>query len=294
MASIDSPLTPRPCSSVASSFIAGGGRGERPASPGPLAFSGSAGASPGGGGRPIAPLGAGLVSFGTTHTVRIADDPLRRVKRMRKGVFHSAQLINQGLIDDNARYKALFVTLTYREDWDWRPDQITRYLTVCREWARRRGFALRYVWCLELTKRGRPHYHVVFWVPRSVTMPKADKRSWWRCGYSKTELARNPVGYLVKYASKGAVGDSAMPKGARLWGAGGLSVDQAKQRSVLMAPQWLRSIVPVSEGVRRKDGWWFNSTTGWGYRSPWDVRLRGDGLELTWRGWSDSDVFIPL
>lgn len=242
-----------------------------------------------------APDGAGLVSIGTSHTVIVENDPLRRVRRMRKGVFHSSRMIDQGLIEDQARYKALFVTLTYADDWDWRPDQISRYLTICREWARRRGFSLRYVWVLELTKRGRPHYHVVFWVPRSLTMPKADKRGWWRCGFTKTERARNPVGYLVKYASKGASADSDIPFGARLWGAGGLTCSQLRERSVHMAPMWVRQLVPLSEGVRRKDGWWFNSTTGWGYRSPWDVRLRGDGrFELFFRGWTHDSVLIPV
>jgi hypothetical protein len=241
-----------------------------------------------------APSGAGLVSFGTTDTLLIEDDPLRRIKRMKRGVFHSARLIDSGLIEEQARYKALFVTLTYSDDWDWRPDQISRYLKVCREWARRRGFTLRYVWVLELTKRGRPHYHVVFWVPRSLTMPKADKRGWWRCGFTKTERARNPVGYLVKYASKGASKDSDMPHGARLWGCGGLTRSQSRERSVLMAPAWLRALVPVAEGVRRKGGWWFNCATGWGYKSPWDVRLRGDGkLALVWWGWSERNIFIP-
>ena len=45
-----------------------------------------------------------------------------------------------------------------------------------REWARRKDIFIHYVWVLELTKRGRPHYHVLFWLPKGVSMPKADKQ----------------------------------------------------------------------------------------------------------------------
>ena len=54
------------------------------------------------------------------------------------------------------------VTLTYRDDVDWSPRQVSNYLKCVREWARRKGIFIHYVWVLELTKRGRPHYHVLF------------------------------------------------------------------------------------------------------------------------------------
>ena len=66
-----------------------------------------------------------------------------------------------------------------------------------------KGIFIHYVWVLELTKRGRPHYHVLFWLPRGISMPKADKQGWWRHGMTNTVPARSPVGYLCKYTSKG-------------------------------------------------------------------------------------------
>ena len=95
------------------------------------------------------------------------------------------------------------VTLTYREDVEWSPRQVSGYLKCVREWARRKAIFLHYVWVLELTKRGRPHYHVLFWLPKGVSMPKADKQGWWKHGMTRSEWAHSPVGYLCKYTSKG-------------------------------------------------------------------------------------------
>ena len=79
------------------------------------------------------------------------------------------------------------VTLTYRDDVDWSPRQVSNYLKCVREWARRKAIFLHYVWVLELTKRGRPHYHVLFWLPKGVSMPKADKQGWWKHGMTRSE-----------------------------------------------------------------------------------------------------------
>ena len=94
------------------------------------------------------------------------------------------------------------VTLTYREDVEWSPRQVSGYLKCVREWARRKDIFIHYVWVLELTKRGRPHYHVLFWLPKGVSMPKADKQGWWKHGMTRSEWAHSPVGYLCKYTSK--------------------------------------------------------------------------------------------
>src|SRR5690606_13814726 len=84
-----------------------------------------------------------------------------RLRRLKKNVITSARLHEQEL--QGRRYKAAMVTLTYRDDVEWTPKQVTGYLKAVREWYRRKhGQALRYVWVLELTKRGRPHYHVLF------------------------------------------------------------------------------------------------------------------------------------
>lgn len=257
--------------------------------------AGIAGADRGGG----ATGAAGLVSIGTSDTVAIEQGHIRRLRRMRRGVLASARLIQEGMQQGGGRYRCAMITLTYRPGVEWSPNHIACYIKAVREWARRgsksrKSFALRYVWVLELTQAGVPHYHVLFWLPRGVTLPKSDKRGWWPHGLTRSEWARSPIGYLVKYASKGAYWSEAqdLPPGARLWGSGGLTRAQMVTRAWHMAPRWIRDLVPAGDGVRRdKGGWWRNPATGWGYRSPWLVDVnRG---VLRWIGWKPEDIDIP-
>ena len=60
-----------------------------------------------------------------------------------------------------------------------------------------------YVWVAELTKRVRVHYHVAMWVPKTVYLPQSDTCGWWPYGMTRTETARKPIGYIMKYVSKG-------------------------------------------------------------------------------------------
>lgn len=250
---------------------------------------------PGGGGAAT----TGLVSIGTSDTVCMEAGHVRRLRRMRKGVLASARLLQEGFQQGGFRYRCAMVTLTYRPGVEWSANHVADYLKRVREWARRgskrrKSFALHYVWVLELTQAGVPHYHVLFWLPRGVTLPKSDKRGWWPHGLTRSEWARSPVGYLVKYASKGAFWAEAqdLPVGARLWGSGGLTRAQLLTRAWYMAPRWLRDLVPVGDGVRRdRGGWWRNASSGWGYRSPWVVDVsRG---VLRWVGWKPADIDIP-
>ena len=153
----------------------------------------------------------GLVSILTSDTdykLQLPCPEYLRLKRLQKSVRISAQVIQETLQQSRVKYKAHMVTLTYRDDVEWSPRQVSNYLKCVREWARRKGIFLHYVWVLELTKRGRPHYHVLFWLPRGISMPKADKQGWWRHGMTNTVPARSPVGYLCKYTSKGIDFDS--------------------------------------------------------------------------------------
>jgi hypothetical protein len=81
------------------------------------------------------------------------------------------------------------------------------------------------------------------WLPRGLHLPKLDRCGWWKHGMTKVETARNPVGYLVKYASKFRAEDIArFRKGTRLYGYGGLVPEV--QRSVRAArwPRWARKV----------------------------------------------------
>jgi len=157
------------------------------------------------------------------------------------------------------------VTATYRDPDAWEPRHVSAWIGAMREWLRRRKLACRYVWVAELTKAGRLHYHLALWLPADVYLPSADAQGWWPHGSTRTERARAAVPYLLKYLSKG-MSVEAFPKGARIYGVGGL------EHSIRRARRWLRL--------------------------PGFVRARADVLD-DWRparggGWSDPDgVVIP-
>ena len=103
------------------------------------------------------------------------------------------------------------------------------------------------------------HYHVLVWHPAGYSYPKPDSRGWWPHGMSNVETARNPIGYLAKYASKGTEGE-ALPPGARVSGGGGLT--EAGQREVRwwLLPRYVREYFPeVGAQIRRaRGGGWIN------------------------------------
>ena len=215
----------------------------------------------------------GLVSILTSDTdykLQLPCPEYLRLKRLQKSVRISAQVIQDTLQQSRVKYKAHMVTLTYRDDVDWSPRQVSNYLKCVREWARRKGIFIHYVWVLELTKRGRPHYHVLFWLPRGISMPKADKQGWWRHGMTNTVPARSPVGYLCKYTSKGIDFDSwgKLPRGGRLYGHGGYTPKMRITRAWRVAPAWVRELIDEMDGVRRVGCYWVNRVSGMGIRSP--------------------------
>lgn len=210
---------------------------------------------------------------------------------MRRVVLGGAGEINEHLQRERRRFRAAMITLTYAPDVEWQPRQISRLMQCIRDWLHRRGHKLRACWVLELTKAGRPHYHVVVWLPRGLTLPKPDKRGWWPAGSTRIEWARRPVGYLAKYTSKGAEGPVAIPKGARICGIYGCPVHLGWWR----APAWLRTIAEPRNVIRRMPGgWWAVPRFAHAWRSPWRVIHVGEGsVEVEWVGWSSQDV-IPL
>lgn len=232
---------------------------------------------------------SGLVSILTSDTdykLQLPCPEYLRLKRLQKSVRISAQVIQDTLQQSRVKYKAHMVTLTYRDDVDWSPRQVSNYLKCVREWARRKGIFIHYVWVLELTKRGRPHYHVLFWLPRGISMPKADKQGWWRHGMTNTVPARSPVGYLCKYTSKGIDFDSwgKLPRGGRLYGHGGYTPKMRITRAWLIAPSWVRELIDQCDGVRKVGCYWVNRVSGMGIRSPFvfdfnDRTLRFKGFD---------------
>lgn len=209
-----------------------------------------------------------------------------RLRRMRRSVRSSAQLLQDESVQQGRRCKAAMVTLTYAPEIHWEPRQVTGFVRSVREYLRRRGFSCRFVWVLELTKAGRPHYHVLFWLPLGVTLPKPDKRGWWPYGSTRIEWARSPVGYLIKYASKGIDGDE-LPKGARLSASGGLSKSARMVRSWQLCPAWVRELFTVEDRpVRVPGGGWISRLTGVFEPARW--RLVDKAPDWSWL------IFAPV
>lgn len=191
----------------------------------------------------------------------------RRLSRMRRGVIAGGELHRDEVPHSSI---VLMITLTYRPDVEWRREHISSCIA---HWRAELGGKLRYVWVLELTKAGRPHYHVVVWLPAGKRLQMADRSGAWPHGMTRTEVARNPVGYLVKYATKGTDGQK-LPRGARLFGVGGLSPAARIARAWRMLPRYQRVRCEPEDRVRRRrGGGWFSRVTGeWWPPADWSWR----------------------
>jgi hypothetical protein len=139
-------------------------------------------------------------------------------------------------------YRALFVTLTYKANTKGKPRDVVECLKCVRSWLARQGLPMcPYLWVAELQKRGALHYHLMVWLRRGLHLPKLDRCGWWRHGMTKVETARNPIGYLVKYASKFNPGDVArFRKGTRLYGYGGLFPEVREGVRRARMARWMR------------------------------------------------------
>jgi hypothetical protein len=170
------------------------------------------------------------------------------------------------------------VTLTYGPGSEYSPRQITEYVRRMRGWLESRRIVYAYEWVLELQRRGAPHYHVLWWVPVGIRLPKPDlaegrqRKPLWPLGLTRIERARCGPAYITKYASKGD-DDRAIPKGARLFGVGGF--DSAKRLAQWRAlPAYVRNRTLEGDVVRRASGGeWYVRTTGEYIRSEWERRV---------------------
>lgn len=213
---------------------------------------------------------AGLVSSKTSvhhvypdNLIPISTDPVkireRRIAALRRNVWAAGKLHSQ---ECPRGYRVWFVTLTYdtrgtlgNGAHDWNPRHISYAIKRFRHWAKKAGVKPRYVWVAELQQKGTVHYHVAIWLPDHLTMPKWDLPTstgavFWPHGMTQTELARDAVGYLMKYMSK-IGGYHEYPRGCRIYGVGGLEQPSRQIRSWLNLPMWLRQLRGVGEVVVR-------------------------------------------
>jgi hypothetical protein len=163
----------------------------------------------------------------------------------------------------------LMVTLTYAGDnEDWSPRHVSTFVQRVREWMKRRELPCRYVWVAELQKRGVIHYHVALWVPRGMKLPKPDEQGWWPHGMTRIEVARAAVPYLLKYLSKDTSKTfGRFPKGARIYGTGGLEHSMRRARRWLRLPAFVQGNSSIDDDWKRVEGGGWCSPTGEHYES---------------------------
>jgi hypothetical protein len=179
----------------------------------------------------------------------------RRIKKLKRSVWASGHL--HALAENGFRPSVCwFVTLTYKGIEDWRPDHISKATQRFHNWCAAKGHPCRYTWVAELQGRGAVHYHLLAWLPHGVRMPHWDRPStkrraaFWPHGMTETEKARSGVGYLMKYLSK--LGEfHRFPKGLRLYGIAGLTLECRAVRGWFNLPEWAKRSFGVGELVRR-------------------------------------------
>ncbi|KQX99327.1 hypothetical protein ASD22_03425 [Rhodanobacter sp. Root480] len=177
--------------------------------------------------------------------VVVIDPRKARCQRLRRTITEAAKLHEREARWASDRlgrsaYRKTFITLTYRPGETWEPRHVSRFVRLMRQWFQRRGHACRFAWVGELQKRGALHYHVLVWVPRRLRLPRPDQCGWWPYGMSNIETARNPVGYMVKYATKTRPEDvKRLPKGVRLHGNGGHDPARRVELRERLWPMWV-------------------------------------------------------
>jgi hypothetical protein len=151
----------------------------------------------------------------------------------------------------------LMLTLTYERGEDWRPMHVARLLDHFRRWCKSNDIPARYVWVAELQKRGAIHYHVAVWVPRDLRVPSPDDAGWWPHGATNVVRARSAPAYLMKYLSKGT-NVQGMPKGARMYGVGGLEHSMRRAARWLRYPAFIKARADILDDWKRArgGGWW--------------------------------------
>lgn len=236
----------------------------------------------------------GLVPSSTSDTRRVSiqlDRSRIRAQRLKKSVITSARLHDEEAKKGSARGAWYMLTTTYASGSDCSARDISELLKrirghfnrVVRSRVGRDREVFRYLWVGELTKRLRPHYHVLIWIPRGVFIPKADQRGWWPHGSTNIQKARNAVGYLAKYASKFCpAAAEAFPKGFRTHGVGGLGDESKRELRWWKSPSEARDALGPLADIRKALGGYVDKLTGEFWPSPWRVFF-DRGRVIAWR-----------
>ena len=214
---------------------------------------------------------SGLVSISTSDTpkagtqsesVFVVDADEARLRRMKRRICKAAET-HEAAMRQNTGYAPAMVTLTYERAGEWHPRHLSNALKHVRQWLKRRGHGMRYVWCAELQERGAIHYHVIVWFPcktwgqgvRTVddTPPFWDAQGWWPHGSTQSAWADNPIGYIASYVSK-INGKDRLPCGARMHGSGGYDLSERAAMAFHSRPTWVRNLSQVGQRITRPKG----------------------------------------
>ena len=195
-----------------------------------------------------------------------------RYRRLRKNVITSARLLRDSLLIGGFRYFLAMLTLTYAPGIEWSPKHIPELQKKIRAWLRYRGHRYAFVWVCELQERGAPHYHLLIWVPWGLRLPRPDQFGWWPHGSTRIEKVEKPIGYLIKYLSKGQDSIHRFIKGQRTHGSGGLTPAAKMERRWWLAPSYVRQRWPdFHDDVHPAEGGgWISRQTGEWIASPWE------------------------
>lgn len=214
---------------------------------------------------------SGLVSISTSDTpkagtpqesVFVVDADEARLRKMKRRVCKAAE-VHERAMSGVTTYAPVMVTLTYAGLHQWHPRHLSEALKRVRQWLKRRGHGMRYVWVAELQERGAIHYHIVVYFPckqwgngvRTVedTPPFWDEQGWWPHGSSQSAWAENPIGYIASYVSKINTKDR-LPCGARMHGSGGFDLQERAAMAFHSRPTWVRNLSQLGQRITRPKG----------------------------------------
>lgn len=112
------------------------------------------------------------------------------------------------------------------------------------------------------------HYYLLVWIPRGYVLTPAMLFKWWRWGSTWVQSCRSVKAwgrYLAKFDNT-----TKLPKGARLYGYGGLDEDGKLVVSRSTLPRWLLGLLPGGHRARRRSGGgWVDMETGEIHLSPY-------------------------
>ena len=173
--------------------------------------------------------------------------------------------------------RAVAVTLTYRDTGCFSSKHISAFLDRLRRGLKRLGHSLPYAWVLECAEC--LHYHLILWLPRGYVLDMAKLSKWWPWGSTWVAGCRSVKAwgrYMSKFDST-----TKLPKGARLYGHGGLDAAGKVAVSRAALPRWLLALLPACNCARRcRGGGWVNMATGEIHLSPYIWTPRGAVLSF--------------